>query len=117
MNLPSLNDLLKFWLKSVSRNCFLCYEILTRLFYCKARANKSKDKPDSELNEFEQVSDDFGLIIMNVFEGLILVCFVRSLRNINYKVKKIKHWRNVLKARKLLRRSELQEKVGTFSSI
>lgn len=54
---------------------------------------------------------------MNVFEGLILVCFVRSLKNINYKAKKIKLWRNALKARKLLRRSELQEKVGTFFSI
>lgn len=51
---------------------------------------------------------------MNVFEGVILVCLVRSLKNINYKAKKIKLWRNVLKARKLLRRNELQEKVGTF---
>ena len=30
--------------------------MFTRRFYCKARANKSKDKPDSELNEFEQVT-------------------------------------------------------------
>lgn len=51
---------------------------------------------------------------MNVFERLILVCFVRSLKNTNYKAKKIKLWRNVLKARKLLQRSELQEKVGAF---
>jgi hypothetical protein len=48
---------------------------------------------------------------MNVFEGLILD---RSLKNIKYKAKKIRLWRNVLKAKKLLRRSELQEKVGTF---
>ena len=49
---------------------------------------------------------------MNIFEGLIL--FVRSFKNINYKVKRIKLWRNVLKARRLLRRSELREKVGNL---
>jgi len=33
-----------------------CTKLLTQSFcYYKARANKSKDKPDVELNEFEKV--------------------------------------------------------------
>jgi condensin complex subunit 1 len=34
---------------------FIVKVLTMRFFYSKARANKSKDKPDVELNEFEKV--------------------------------------------------------------
>jgi len=87
-----------------SRHKFFCYQ---------ARTNKSKDKPDSELDEFEKVNA-YTFCDCPSYPLTILSARFRSWRNTNCKVKKTKHLKSASRVRKLLRRKGQPEKVKNF---
>ncbi len=82
-----MNGLLRSYRRYIYR-FVMCYEVDILSFTLQARANKSKDKPDSELDEFEKVNEEFCIRIE------ALTSPPRFLRSINCRDKKTKRWRN-----------------------
>src|SRR5258705_123042 len=76
--------------------------------FLQARANKSKDKPDADLDEFEKVK-------RHQFHGTnnLFTCVPRFSKNTDCKDRKTKHSRSVLKARKPLQRNGQLGKVSS----
>jgi len=107
MSLRSLRDSQRFSQRYVS-SLHLHVERLKH--GCQARANKSKDKPDSELDEFDKVKDESHM--QHTFcnsDALFVV--VRSLKNIGCKEKKTKPSRSASERRRQLPRNARQGRV------
>jgi len=78
----------------------------------KARANKSANKPDVELNEFEAVSRCYALGWFQMSGELTRDNPCSSLNSTRHRVKMISLWKHVSERRRLLRRNEPRNEVS-----
>lgn len=81
----------------------------------KARTNKSANKPDVELNEFEAVSRCYALGWLRISGGLTCNNPCSSLNSIRHRVKMISLWKHASERRRLRRRNEPQNEVSELS--